>query len=288
MAKTPMAEKLKAETLKTATLQEPRSSPPSADPDRAHLPDLTVEPVQFDRTGPDPLHTLVEQFLRRRIVDGQWAARRRLPPEPELAAQLSVNRGTLRRALAALISQGLLVPLRGRGTFVAPISETPTIAQRFRSLTEDLTAQGFSFTRKVKSRSVGRLPLAVQAVLGVSPSTQGLRLERIFVNADGPLAFLVNYVRTDRCPGIEQVDFERVALFDTLATTYGVTIAEGRRTLSAQAATEDVANALAIEPGTATLYIEQVSFTDSGEAIEYSDVWINSNKVTITAVLQRD
>lgn len=252
------------------------------------MPDLEVPAVPFDRSGPDPLHTQIEQFLRARIVDGQWAPRRRLPPEPELAAQLHVNRGTLRRALAALITQGLLVPLRGRGTFVAPISGSPTIAQRFRSLTEDLTAQGFSFTRQVRSSTVGRLPLAVQTVLGASPSTQALRLERVFTSAEGPLAYLVNYVRIDRCPDIEHIDFERVALFDTLATTYGLTIAEGRRTLSAQAASDDVAAALDVAPGTATLYIEQLSFTDAGEAIEYSDVWINSSKVTITAVLQRD
>ncbi|MEO7125213.1 MAG: GntR family transcriptional regulator [Nakamurella sp.] len=283
-----MAETLLAKTLLTKAQTEQQVPPPTSDLDSRHLPDLSVEPVQFDRAGPDPLHTQIEQFLRERIVSGHWASRRRLPPEPELAAQLGVNRGTLRRALAALIRQGLLVPLRGRGTFVAPIAQVPTIAQRFRSLTEDLAAQGFSFTRQVRSSSVGRLPLAVQTVLGATPSTQGLRLERVFTSTEGPLAYLVNYVRTDRCPGIEQVDFERVALFDTLATTYGVTITEGRRTLSAQAATEDVATALAIELGTATLFIEQVSFTDSGEAIEYSDVWINSNLVTITAVLQRD
>lgn len=254
----------------------------------AALPDLTAPPVRFDRSGPDPLHTQIERFLRDLVADGSWAPRRRLPPEPVLAAQLGVNRGTLRRALAALITQGLLIPQRGRGTFVAPIAAAPTIAQRFRSLTEDLTAQGFSFHREVKSASLGRLPLPVQTVLAAAPATQGLTLQRVFVADDGPLAYLVNYVRADRCPGIERLDFERVALFDALATQYGITIAEGRRSISAQSASSEVAANLGVDQGAAVLYIEQVSFTDSGEAIEYSDVWINSNKVTITAVLQRD
>lgn len=251
------------------------------------MPDLAAPDVHFDRSGPDPLHTQIEHALRALIVDGSWAPRRRLPPEPVLATQLGVNRGTLRRALAALITQGLLVSQRGRGTFVAPIA-TASIAQRFRSLSEDLTAQGFSFRREVISAGTGRLPLPVQTVLGAGPATPGLTLERVFVADEGPLAYLVNYVRADRCPGIDRVDFERVALFDVLASRFGITIAEGRRSISARPASSDVATNLGLAPGAPVLYLEQVSFTDDGEAIEYSDVWINSTRVTITAVLQRD
>lgn len=241
----------------------------------------------LDRAGPEPLHTQIEVALREEIVTGRWPARRRLPPEPDLAAMLGVNRGTLRRALAALITQGLITPLRGRGTFVAPV-QAPTIAQRFRSLTEDLTAQGFSFTREVLSSTVGRLPLPVRTVLGTPPAAQGLTLERVFVADGRPLAYLVNYVRADRCPGIETIDFSRVALFDALATTFGITITEGRRTFSAVNARGDVAAALDVAVGTAVLYLEQVSIAEGIGAVEYSDVWIRSDLVTMTAILQRD
>jgi GntR family transcriptional regulator len=254
----------------------------------AALPDLTAPAVQFDRSGPDLLHTQIEQVLRALIVDGSWAPRRRLPPEPVLADQLGVNRGTLRRALGALISQGLLVSRRGRGTFVAPIAAAPSIAQRFRSLSEDLAAQGFSFRREVKAARLGRLPPPVQARLRAAPASAGLTLERVFAADDGPLAYLVNYVRADRCPGIERLDFARVSLFDALASRYGITISEGRRSISARPAHDSVAEHLGVDPCAAVLHIEQVSYTDSGEAIECSDVWINSNRVTITAVLQRD
>lgn len=266
----------------------PADRGPGSDTDAGPAqPDLAAPAVQFDRSGPDPLHTQIEQFVRALIVDGSWPPRRRLPPEPVLAAQLGVNRGTLRRALAALITQGLLVSQRGRGTFVAPIAAA-SIAQRFRSLSEDLTSQGFSFRREVIATETGRLPLPVQTVLRAAPATLGLTLKRVFVADEGPLAYLVNYVRAERCPGIEHLDFERVALFDALATNYGITITEGRRSISAQAASSEVSAQLGIAPGAPVLYLEQVSFTDTGDAIEYSDVWINSSRVTITAVLQRD
>ena len=45
----------------------------------------------------------------------------RLPPERELAEELSISRSTLRQALTTLVQSGYLVSLRGRsgGTFVA-------------------------------------------------------------------------------------------------------------------------------------------------------------------------
>jgi DNA-binding GntR family transcriptional regulator len=44
---------------------------------------------------------------------------RKAPNELELAEQYGVARLTVRRAIKALVGDGLLVVVRGRGTFVA-------------------------------------------------------------------------------------------------------------------------------------------------------------------------
>ncbi len=61
----------------------------------------------------------VAEELRRRIVDGTYAAGQRLLPEAEMAAQFGTTRRTLRKALALLADEGLLLRQKGRGTFVA-------------------------------------------------------------------------------------------------------------------------------------------------------------------------
>lgn len=249
---------------------------------------VTVGSIRLQRRGADPLHLQIERAFRDNIVTGRWPARARLPREPELAAELGVNRGTLRRALAALIAGGLLIAVRGRGTFVASAVLEPSIAQRFRSLSEDFSAQGFTFRTEVKSVTVGLLPLPVRTLLGVPVSTPGLRLERVFRGTPGPLAYLVNYVRGDDCPGIAEVDFATESLFGTLSRRYGIPIVRGRRTFSAQRASREVADALQVAPGDPVLYLEQVTYTKGGRAIEYSDVWIDSSRVTITSMLERD
>jgi GntR family transcriptional regulator len=44
----------------------------------------------------------------------------RLPGELELADQYGVSRDTIRRAIQELVSEGRLLVLHGRGTFVTP------------------------------------------------------------------------------------------------------------------------------------------------------------------------
>jgi GntR family transcriptional regulator, transcriptional repressor for pyruvate dehydrogenase complex len=81
----------------------------------------------------EPVHppTTFEETVERlgtAIRLGLLAPGTQLPPERELAEQLSISRSTLRQALTTLVQSGHLVALRGRtgGTFVA---EEPPLAQ---------------------------------------------------------------------------------------------------------------------------------------------------------------
>jgi DNA-binding FadR family transcriptional regulator len=65
----------------------------------------------------------VEDGLRNAVLNGTLRAGDRLPPETELARQFSVSRPTIREALSALESQGLIykIPGAGGGSFVQAV-----------------------------------------------------------------------------------------------------------------------------------------------------------------------
>ncbi|MCS0494741.1 GntR family transcriptional regulator [Ancylobacter sp. MQZ15Z-1] len=60
----------------------------------------------------------VVRALRRRITSGKYPGQSKLPPERMLAEELEVSRGTLRKALNVLESEGLIWRHVGKGTFV--------------------------------------------------------------------------------------------------------------------------------------------------------------------------
>lgn len=56
--------------------------------------------------------------LEKRVADGTYPAGSKLPSDYSLAEELGVSRLTVRKAIAALVDQQLLVKERRRGTFV--------------------------------------------------------------------------------------------------------------------------------------------------------------------------
>ena len=160
----------------------------------------------IDRDAPVAIHTQISDRIRLKIASGEWPPHYRLKSEPELAHELGVSRGTLRRALSTLIEEGLLRQVRGRGTFVTSTIIEPAIAQKLSTLTEDFARQGVVTETAVIACELMDPPKPVAALLEAGVGSRVLRLVRVRSTEQGPVALLHNYVRADIAPGIEQQD----------------------------------------------------------------------------------
>ena len=218
----------------------------ASDEGASHSADA-VQPPQRDVAV--SLHAQISHSIRERIVSGQWPPNYRLPPEPDLAKQLGVSRGTLRRALETLIGEGALRQVVGRGTFVISTVIEPAIAQKLSTLSEDFAAQGILTTTSVLDLAVVEAPKPVASLLDVVPGQAVLRLARLRSTVKGPLVLLHNYVRLDLAPGLEKVDFTSMSLFGALEQRFGLRIGSGRRTFSAESATDEVARGATAQKG---------------------------------------
>ncbi|PWQ99357.1 GntR family transcriptional regulator [Leucothrix arctica] len=79
-----------------------------------------------------PLYVQVSELLHREIAAGQWVPGERLPTESQLAQDLDVAVGTLRKALTVLEEDGLLERRQGSGTYVRKPPEGGAVYQFFR------------------------------------------------------------------------------------------------------------------------------------------------------------
>src|SRR5512144_2178491 len=82
--------------------------------------------------GFSPLYRRVKDVLKRRIADGVWAPGAVLPSEGELALDLGVSQGTVRKALDELTAENLVVRRQGKGTFVARHDDARILFQFFK------------------------------------------------------------------------------------------------------------------------------------------------------------
>lgn len=253
----------------------------------ATSPRIAIDAGELDRGDPSPLHVQISEIIRDRIVEGLWPPNYQLHAEPRLADELGVSRGTVRRATKTLIGEGLLAQVHGKGTFVRPRTAEPPIAQEMISLSDALEREGVSLVTEVLEQGLVTAPAPVRAFLELDDDHIVFRVVRRRGDGDTWLALFENYVRRDLCPGIETADLNTRKLFDVIGTDHGVTLKGARRSFQAVGADQRVAEALDCPLGAPLMHLEQVTYLDGAEPIEYSDVWMLGESLRFSSYLRR-
>ncbi len=258
-------------------------------PQESSLSPVPVGTSALERHDPRPLHVQISDQLRELILTGAWPPHHRIAPELELAELLGVARGTLKRGLKTLVDEGMLVQVQGRGTFVTSGALARTVEHDRLSLADALRVHGMTSSTTVHAHEVLPVPDRIADLLAVGHGTPIFRLARVR-QADGvPVAYFVNYVRTDLCPDFTDEQLRHESLYALIEEACGARIAAGRRNLEARAADADLAELLETPVDTPLQYFEQVTYLDDGRPVEYSEAWIRSDRVKLQLVVgQRD
>lgn len=242
---------------------------------------------ELDHTGPIPIYLQIEAWMRTQIASGVWPPRFKLKSEVDLARELDVSRGTVRKAIAELITEGLLMQTHGRGTFVAPHVVEQPLADRMVTFSEDLISKGIPYETRVLEQAVIGIKGRVAALLELPAGSRVFFLRRVRLVEGAPLIVLNNYVVYRDCPDIEAVDFTQARLFPVLEERFGLRPVHARRTFQAQTADREIARLLEMAQGEPVMHVEQLSHLASGAIVECSDLWLRGDCFRLIAGVSR-
>jgi GntR family transcriptional regulator len=76
--------------------------------------------IEIDVHSPEPSYLQLAAILRARIEAGEIEPRHPLPSITSLVQETGLAVGTVRKAVAVLVTEGLAYTVPGRGTFAAP------------------------------------------------------------------------------------------------------------------------------------------------------------------------
>ncbi|MFE7548842.1 GntR family transcriptional regulator [Streptomyces gardneri] len=76
----------------------------------------------LDPQSATPLYVQLAEIIAQQIASGRLAPDRPIPSEPRLAEEYGVARLTARRAVQELRDRGLVITVRGKGSYVTPTS----------------------------------------------------------------------------------------------------------------------------------------------------------------------
>lgn len=216
--------------------------------------------------GFKPLYSQVRDNLVQRIADGRWKAGEALPSEMQIAAELGVSQGTVRKALDEMTAANLLVRRQGRGTFVATHDEARILFQFFK-LKPD-AGEGVFPESEVLDAVVAAADAAEAAKLGLASGGNVIRIRRLR-SLEGRRCIVETIVLPAVVfDGIQQGEIPN-NLYDTYARRFGVTIAGGNEILKAVAASPEVAAVLGLAPGAPLLLIDRVATSLDGRPMEW-------------------
>ena len=157
-----------------------------------------------DTLGAKPLYRQVRDVLVDRIAGGVLQAGQALPSEFEIAADLGVSQGTVRKALDELTAENLLVRRQGRGTYVARHDDARILFQFFK-LVPDTGERRFPESRVV---NVAVLPAdpSISESLGLRQGAPVISIERVRSIAGPACIFERISLPKDLFPGLEAKD----------------------------------------------------------------------------------
>ncbi|GAA4755360.1 GntR family transcriptional regulator IolR [Amnibacterium soli] len=226
---------------------------------------LPVEQLLPDRAPLATLWVRLAAGLEDAVTSGALPPGARLENEIALSERLGVSRPTVRRAIQELVDKGLLVRRRGIGTQVVHGSVARQI--ELTSLFDDLASAGkVPGTRVLELAKVPATPL-VATQLGVAPEAEVLRIRRLRLADDVPLAVLQNYLP----PALADLDEQELAdagLYGGLRSR-GVVLRVARQRIGARKATNEEARLLDLTRGAPVLTMDRTAYDADGAAVEY-------------------
>ena len=213
-------------------------------------------------------HRLHDQLLQ---IINETPPGERLPSEPYLAESLHVSRATLREAMRAFETQGIIRRKQGSGTYVnQPLQILESGLEVLESIETMARRSGLSVDFGALNIEK-RLPDSDEcASLAGFPGDEVFCISRVILAEERPVAFLVDTVPIELIsPDELQADFHG-SILDLLLQRGQPPLLASRTEIKAVPASSRVARALGIQRGDVLLCFVAELFTNDHQVIDYS------------------
>jgi GntR family transcriptional regulator len=220
------------------------------------------EPQKFSKR---PLYLQVRDLLAQRIAQGEWKPGSMLPSEDELARELGVSMGTMRKALDGLEEERLVLRRQGRGTSVVD-QTSDAMLNRFNGITDE-SGKPIGGDFEVLQQTTRHADAVEQARLQLGSTEMVLHITRLRRDRGRPLMYEEVSLALSRLPGLDVADAGNRLL--AIAQNCGVRLASAEEEVRLAQAPPVVARHLGVEPGTILLKLDRVIVTDEDRPVQW-------------------
>ncbi|WP_306146700.1 MULTISPECIES: GntR family transcriptional regulator [unclassified Roseibium] len=217
-----------------------------------------------------PLYVQISELLIRDIAAGRLLDGERLPPERDMAEELGISIGTLRKALADLTEKGLLERIQGSGNYIRQGGTNESVYAMFRL--ELLSGGGLP---KADILEVDRVSKP-EDLPEFGTSGEGTRIRRLRYLNETIIA--VEEIWLDGDCGFVRRDQLSDSLYRFYQKQLGFWVVRAEDRVTINAVPNWAPEVFTKAPGTLTGYIERFSWADKPEPVEFSRTWFDTDR----------
>ena len=217
-----------------------------------------------------PRFVQISEYLAREIAAGRLIAGERLAPERQMATELNVSVGTLRKALKRLENLGLLKPVQGSGNYIKQNNLAGSVYAMFRL---ELLQGGGLPRADVLSVSLEKKP---EDLPKFGQSEMGSRTRRLRYLNDTIIA--VEEIWLDKAAGVVDPAGLSDSLYQYYRMRLNIWISRAEDYVTIGKVPAWAPDQFPPASGSMTGFIERLSWADTREPVEYSRTWFDTSQ----------
>ena len=192
-----------------------------------------------------------------------------LPSESELCSRYSVSRTVVRQALGDLENEGLVLKVKGKGTFVTGQKVDTSFIQDTLGFYESMEKAGHSVQSRILRLTTEPSTVSQARLLEIGIGEPVVHFDRVRSIDRHPVQVARAFMPARLFPGLVEIDLTDRSLYQVLRDVYGIRPARGHRAIEAVALSREDAEYLGVRRGTPGLRIHSITRSSDGIAFEH-------------------
>ncbi|KIK84714.1 GntR family transcriptional regulator [Pseudomonas koreensis] len=216
-----------------------------------------------------PLYQRLRDQLAEQIANNRWRPGEAIPTEAALSAEYQLSTGTVRKAIDALVSEGILERQQGRGTFIRRAQFQSSLFRFFRFQT--ISGERQVPESRILSIEPVAAPSAVAQALGLPADAPVIRIVRVRLLDVKPVLAEEIWLPRQRFQALLEIDLGREGplLYPIYEEVCGQVVASAEETLTAESVNDVHARLLQVAVNSPVIVIERLARDYAGSPLEW-------------------
>lgn len=241
---------------------------------------------RVSKQSPIPLYYQLKEILQAMIDNEEFQPGDAFPTERELCEVHGISRMTARKAVMALVNEGVLYREQGKGTFVAKPKPKHLLA-KLKGFTEEMEEKGMTVETTILCFETMEANRSLRKHLQMQDHHETVIEIRRLRKVDGtPFALETVWLNQGMVPDLSRDMLEGGSLYTVLRQQYGYQPSYARQTIQPIQLNEYESGLLQLTPNALALLFGRTTYLENEAVMEYTKCIYRSDRYKYEVILQ--